>query len=164
MSYHPLFGPDVLSRSETAGRMGWDNSIPPALERDAKRLSAFLGELNAGFLGTWQKGLGVTSGYRNPKVNSVVGGAIGSDHMMCLAADIYVPGIANIELANKIIELCRAYNLDFQQVILEFNRWVHVSLPQHNRPGKKEILTAFKRPNHIGQMKTIYVPGIKERP
>ncbi len=71
----------------------------------------------------------INSGYRCPELNEAVGGSATSQHCHGEAADIEVPGVANGDLANWIVE-----NTDFDQVILEFytpgipdSGWVHVS-------------------------------------
>jgi zinc D-Ala-D-Ala carboxypeptidase len=40
----------------------------------------------------------VSSGYRDPKHNDDVGGADGSYHMKCMAADIFIPGVSKRSL------------------------------------------------------------------
>ena len=101
------------------------------------------------------KGVKVNSGFRHPDVNAKVGGSKTSDHCKGMAADIEIPGVANAELAQWIVD-----NLNFRQVILEFytpgipdSGWVHVSYnPSDN---KKQVLTATKKDG-----KTVYLPGL----
>jgi zinc D-Ala-D-Ala carboxypeptidase len=57
----------------------------------------------------------VNSGFRSAEVNTKVGGSKTSDHCRGMAADIEIPGLANAELAQWIVD-----NLSFRQVILEF--------------------------------------------
>ena len=100
-------------------------------------------------------GIKVNSGFRHPSVNAKVGGSKTSDHCKGMAADIEIPGLANAELAQWIVD-----NLSFRQVILEFytpgipdSGWVHVSY----NPGdnKKQVLTATKKDG-----KTVYLLGL----
>jgi zinc D-Ala-D-Ala carboxypeptidase len=101
------------------------------------------------------KGVKVNSGFRHPDVNAKVGGSKTSDHCKGMAADIEIPGVANADLAQWIVDNC-----DFRQVILEFytpgipdSGWVHVSYnPADN---KKQALTATKKDG-----KTVYLPGL----
>jgi zinc D-Ala-D-Ala carboxypeptidase len=60
-------------------------------------------------------GVKVNSGFRHPLVNAKVGGSTMSDHCNGIAADIEIPGIANADLAQWIVDNC-----EFRQVILEF--------------------------------------------
>jgi zinc D-Ala-D-Ala carboxypeptidase len=101
------------------------------------------------------KGVKVNSGFRHPDVNAKVGGSKTSDHCKGMAADIEIPGVANADLAEWIVENC-----EFRQVILEFytpgipdSGWVHVSYnPDDN---KKQVLTAMKENG-----KTVYKSGL----
>lgn len=66
----------------------------------------------------------VTSAYRNPKVNKLVGGTPTSAHPLGYAADIRVAGLTHFETAKKLA----ASNLKFDQLILEVSRnIVHLS-------------------------------------
>lgn len=110
--------------SATAVRRGIDN-VPPA---DAvERLRALCEEV----LEPLRRRFGViriTSGYRAPAVNRLVGGASTSQHMRGEAADI---NVGSMETGRKMYDFARAH-LDFDQLILERNektasRWLHVS-------------------------------------
>jgi hypothetical protein len=88
----------------------------------------------------------VNSGYRSPAVNLAVRGSKTSQHTKGEAADFECPGVANADLAEKIIEL----GLPFDQLILEFytpgvpdSGWVHCS---HRADGKNrgQVLTALR--------------------
>ena len=67
----------------------------------------------------------VTSGYRCPELNRVVGGSPTSDHMQARAADIV--GTPNTRAENRrLFELAKS--LDFDQLIDERNlSWIHIS-------------------------------------
>ena len=86
----------------------------------------------------------VTSGYRSPALNKLVGGSVNSHHVLGMAADIEVPGVTNYDLAEWIRN-----NLDFTQCILEFyepgvphSGWVHVSFNKQDL--RNETLTASR--------------------
>ena len=103
----------------------------------------------------FQTGVKVNSGFRHPEVNAKVGGSKTSDHCKGQAADIEIPGVANADLAQHIVD-----TYDFTQVILEFytpgipdSGWVHVSYDPANL--KKQVLTATKKDG-----KTVYLPGL----
>ena len=71
----------------------------------------------------------VTSGYRSKAVNDAVGSKDTSQHRLGCAADIRVPGLT----PKEVIEKCLEFKLHFDQIILEFDSWVHISVP--NTPG-----------------------------
>jgi hypothetical protein len=77
----------------------------------------------------YKPGLMVTSGYRSKAVNDSVGSKDTSQHRLGCAADIRVPGLT----PKEVIEKCLDYRIDFDQIILEFDSWVHISVP--NTPG-----------------------------
>jgi len=98
----------------------------------------------------------INSGYRSPELNTAVGGSSTSQHCKGEAADIEVPGTANGDLAQWIVD-----NLDFDQVILEFYKpgipdsgWVHVSY-KADGTNRKSVLTATSQNG-----KTVYSNGI----
>jgi hypothetical protein len=100
-------------------------------------------------------GVKVNSAYRSPETNQATGGSLTSDHCKGMAADIEIPGVANAELAQWIMD-----NLEYTQLILEFytpgipdSGWVHVSYDPDDL--KKQELTAMKVAG-----KTQYVPGL----
>lgn len=65
----------------------------------------------------------VSSGYRSPAVNRAVNGSPRSQHMAGEAADITVPGLTTQELFDLIVNS----NIEFDQIIQEFDQWVHIS-------------------------------------
>jgi hypothetical protein len=69
------------------------------------------------------------SAFRSHDVNTAVGSKDTSDHRRGCAADIRVSGMTPDEVTKAIM----ASGLPFQQVIREFDRWTHVSIPTN--PG-----------------------------
>ena len=75
--------------------------------------------------------MNITSGVRCPKLNKKVGGTDNSDHIKLLAVD-FVPSKIKLKTA---FDKIRNSNLDYKQLILEKNTWIHISLGD-----KKEAL------------------------
>lgn len=72
----------------------------------------------------WGRSIVVTSGYRSPRLNKVVGGVRNSQHMTGEAADITT---GSIEGNRWLFEYIRK-NLPYDQLIDESNySWIHVS-------------------------------------
>ncbi len=109
-----------LVRSETADARGIDNTAPAALIDNLKRLAEGLEQVQA-FLGP---PLVISSAYRCPELNEIVGGSPTSQHVLGLAADFDCPEFGTpLEVALEIA----ASEIGFDQVILEYARWVHIS-------------------------------------
>lgn len=113
---------DELTLSETAARKGIDNTPNQEEMNNLKRLAHMLEEVRA-IVG---KPITISSGYRSPAVNKAVGGSASSSHMSGLAADINCPGMTPAALAAVI----KSSSIRFDQLILEFDRWVHVGLSE----------------------------------
>ena len=88
------------------------------------RLAAFLEKVKT-LLG--DKTIIVNSAFRSHAVNTAVGSKDTSDHRRGCAADLRIPGMTPDEVTKLII----GSDLPFQQVIREFDRWTHVSIPTH---------------------------------
>ncbi len=141
-----------LSKSETALRMGFDNTPDDEATENLRLLCEKVLQPVRDHYG---KGVKVNSAYRSPESNAAVGGSKTSDHCKGMAADIEIPGVANADLAQWIMD-----NLEYTQLILEFytpgipdSGWVHVSYDPNNL--KKQELTATKVAG-----KTTYLPGL----
>lgn len=88
----------------------------------------------------------INSGYRSPELNKKIGGAKNSQHCTGQAADLHPIGMTVEELYQNIARL----NVPFDQLIQEYNSWVHVSYSVKPRSQK---LRASK-----DNKKTIYTP------
>jgi zinc D-Ala-D-Ala carboxypeptidase len=86
------------------------------------RLADFLEQVKV-VLGN--KPIMINSAFRSAEVNKAVGSSDKSQHRRGCAADIRVPGMTPDEVVTAIIES----GLPFDQVIREFDRWTHVSIP-----------------------------------
>lgn len=121
----PHFSLEELTASDTAARKGIDNT--PTLEARAALVRTALGlETLRALLGA---PLLVSSGYRSPALNKLVGGQPNSQHMRGEAADFTAPQFGPPEAIVKRLDDYRV----FDQLILEFGRWVHVSFTDKPR-------------------------------
>ena len=85
------------------------------------------------------KPIKITSGYRSKELNKLIGGSKTSQHCFGQAVDIQVQGISTEDLFQKIIEL----KLPYDQIIQEFDSWVHCSYRENPR-GEKLTATKVK--------------------
>ena len=139
-------------KSDTATKLGIDNTPQGEHLENAKELFENVVQKVRDHFGPTV----LNSGYRCPELNEAVRGSKTSQHCHGEAADIEVPGVANGELAQWIVE-----NLDFDQVILEFytpgqpsSGWVHVSY-KADGTNRNKALTASRIDG-----KTVYTNGI----
>lgn len=65
----------------------------------------------------------ITSGYRCTKLNKLVGGTKNSHHLIGCAADFIVTGLKPSEIINTILKS----DIRFNQLINEYDKWVHIS-------------------------------------
>ena len=127
MNLSPHFTLAELTASQTAARLGINNTPPPSIVDALRKTSQLLEQVRA-LLG---KPIIVSSGYRAPHVNRAVGGAANSAHMLGCAADFACPAFGSP------LEVCRAIaqsDIAYDQLIHEFRAWVHIAWsPQPRR-------------------------------
>ncbi len=104
-----------------------DNTPNDAEIANLKRLAEFLEKVKIALGG---RPIIVNSAFRSKAVNDAVGSKDTSQHRSGCAADIRVPGVTPDEVVRTIISA----DLGHDQVIREFDRWTHVSIP--NDPVK----------------------------
>lgn len=90
-----------------------------------KRLAEFLEQVKTTLGG---KPVMVNSAFRSKAVNDAVGSKDTSQHRIGCAADIRIPGMTPDEVVKAVI----ASGIGYDQVIREFDRWTHISVP--NKP------------------------------
>ena len=80
----------------------------------------------------------VNSAFRSKAVNDAVGSKDTSQHRIGCAADIRVPSMTPDQVVRAII----ASDLGFDQVIREFDRWTHISIPNQptGSPRKQALI------------------------
>jgi len=122
MNLSPNFTLEELTRSEAAARNGWDNTPNEAEIENLKRLAALLQDVKAAVGG---KPVIINSGFRSKQVNDAVGSNDRSQHRLGCAADLRVPGMT----PRQVVEACIEAQVPFDQIILEFDSWTHISVP-----------------------------------
>lgn len=128
MNLSEHFTLEELTASETAARNGWDNSPNLNELSNLKRLAEFLEQVKTVVGG---KPVMINSAFRSKLVNDSVGSKDTSQHRIGCAADIRVPGMTPDEVVKAVI----AADIGYDQVIREFDRWTHISIP--NNPEDK---------------------------
>lgn len=122
---------EEMTHSQIAARNNLRNEPPDDVIKNLLRLASSLEEVRSHLC----RPVLISSGYRSSAVNQLAGGARTSAHIVGLAADITVPGVAPRELA----KLIAAMDQDFDQIILEYDSWVHVGLS--GSAPRRQLLT-----------------------
>lgn len=137
---------EELTHSETATRLDIPNEPSPEELANLHELANVLQDVRDR-LG---KPILISSGYRSPALNRLIGGSKTSAHMKGLAADFICPSYGT---PLQVCEAIYAMQIPFDQLIHEGNKWVHLGLPREGTPYRQQLLTAkFPGP--------VYVPGL----
>jgi zinc D-Ala-D-Ala carboxypeptidase len=127
---------EELTRSDAAARLGVENTPNESEIENLKRLAELLEEVKKAVGG---KAVMINSGFRSKPVNDAVGSKDTSQHRLGCAADLRVPGMK----PREVVEACIAAQVPFDQIILEFDSWTHISVPntpQMQARGQKLII------------------------
>ena len=134
----PNFSMDELTHSDTAARHGIDNT-PNENEKDnlyklAMELENVRKLLN-------NNPIYVSSGYRCLALNKLLGSKKTSSHIKGLAADFTCRQYGT---PNEIVFALINSDIPYDQVILEFNRWVHLSFCEDEKTPRRQALVINK--------------------
>lgn len=140
-----FFTLEEITRSETARLKGLNN-MPQGLllirlNETARRMDSVRLYLGHPVI--------VTSGYRSAELNRAIGGTSSSHHVQGYAVDFRCPTFGDPAC------ICRALRdsgIRYDQLIQEFNQWVHISFAPTMR---QQTLTAIKQGG-----RTLYRPGL----
>jgi len=106
----------------------FDNTPNAEETENLTRLAAFLEEVKTA-LG--DKPIFINSAFRSKQVNDAVGSKDTSQHRIGCAADIRLSDMTPDQVVRSLL----ATDLGFDQIIREFDRWTHISVP--NKLGDK---------------------------
>lgn len=112
----------------------FDNTPNESETANLQRLAEFLEQVRT-LLG---KSVMVNSAFRSKAVNDAVGSKDTSQHRLGCAADIRVPDMTPDQVVKAII----ASDLGYDQIIREFDRWTHISVPNvaNAAPRKSKLI------------------------
>ena len=133
MRLTPNFSLEQLIYSETAERERIDNTPAAEIVDNLRLLAQGLEQVQL----LTEFPLEISSGYRCPELNRRVGSAKPPQHTQGKAADFTC---AEFGPPVDIIKAIRDSDIDFDQCILEYARWVHISFSAAPR-GK--VLTIY---------------------
>jgi len=118
-----------LCRSKKAQDFGIDNF--PTFEIVAN-LSRLVSDVLDPLRSAWGSAINVTSGYRCPTLNALVGGTMSSAHLSGYAADLYPANGQFDRFVTFTKTWVMAHGIKFDQLIIERDqegkRWLHIGL------------------------------------
>jgi hypothetical protein len=104
----------------------FDNTPNADQINNLERVAELLEQVKKMFGG---KPIMVNSAFRSLQVNAAVGSKPTSQHCLGCAADIRVPGMT----PDEVVKAIRASDLQYDQLIREFDSWTHISVPNEVR-------------------------------
>jgi len=129
---------EELTYSDTALRHGINNKpFDAATQKNLQRLAESLEKVRNVF----GHPLRISSGYRNPLVNSLVGSKPTSAHVQALAADFTCPDFGSVR---DVVDAIIASDIQYDQIIYEFNSWCHIGFARDGTAPRREALTINK--------------------
>ena len=104
----------------------FDNTPNADQINNLERVAKLLEQVKKMFGG---KPIMVNSAFRSLQVNAAVGSKPTSQHCLGCAADIRVPGMT----PDEVVKAIRASDIQYDQLIREFDSWTHISVPNEVR-------------------------------
>jgi len=120
-----------LTFSKIAEDHGIDNTPTPAILETLKYTALQLDKVRE----LLNKPVNISSGYRCLQVNRRLGSKDTSQHLKAEAVDFKCELFGN---PRNVFEAIRKSDIHFDQLILEFNSWVHISFVKNG--GRRECL------------------------
>ena len=143
---------DEFLRSQTATRRGIDMTPPQYVIDNLQDLCVTVLQP---LRDATNSRIRISSGYRPPELNRIINGSKTSAHMDGRAADFTVEGETPFETASMLDQM----GVVADQIILEFDQWVHVGISDQPR---QQLLTAYRAdgvvhysPGHIRDTRNV---------
>ena len=135
----PNFSMDELTHSDTAERHGIDNTPNDNEKENLYKLAMEMEDVRE-LLNN--KPIFVSSGYRCLALNELLGSKKTSAHTKGLAADFTCRQFGT---PNEIVFALINSSIPYDQVILEFDRWVHISFCEDQETPRRQALIINKQ-------------------
>jgi zinc D-Ala-D-Ala carboxypeptidase len=134
----PNFSMDELTHSDTAARHGIDNTPNDNQKENLYKLAMEMEDVRE-LLGN--NFIHISSGFRCVELNTLIGSKKTSSHVRGLACDFTARGYGN---PNDIVFALINSDIPYDQVILEFDRWVHISFCEDEEAPRRQALVINK--------------------
>ena len=134
----PNFSMDELTHSDTAERHGIDNTPNDNEKENLYKLAMEMEDVRE-LLNN--KPIFISSGYRCLALNELLGSKKTSSHIKGLAADFTCRQFGT---PNEIVFAIINSKIEFDQIILEHNSWVHISFCKDEETPRKQAISINK--------------------
>ena len=134
----PNFSMDELTHSDTAARHGIDNTPNDNEKENLYKLAMEMEDVRK-LLNN--KPIFCSSGFRCVELNTLIGSKKTSSHVRGLACDFTARGYGN---PNDIVSAIVNSDINYDQLILEYDSWVHISFCEDKEVPRKEALSINK--------------------
>ena len=129
----------TLAELTATSHRQFDNTPNEKELANLQKLAEFLEQVKTLLDG---KPIMINSAFRSKQVNDSVGSKDTSQHRLGYAADFKVPGMTPDQVVRAIIDS----DLQFDQIIREFDAWTHISISPYPRRQALIIDRAGTRP------------------
>ena len=129
----------TLAELTATSHRQFDNTPNEKELANLQKLAEFLEQVKTTLDG---KPIMINSAFRSKAVNDSVGSKDTSQHRLGYAADFRVPGMTPDQVVRAIIDS----DLQFDQIIREFDAWTHISISPYPRRQALIIDRAGTRP------------------
>ncbi len=128
---------EELIFSETAARKGIENAPTEEALNNLQKLAEGLQDVRD----LLDKPILISSGYRCLELNTLLGSKPTSAHVRGLAADFICPSYGSVE---EVMEAIVNSDIQYDQVILEFGRWIHLAFADEGYEPRRNNLVIDK--------------------
>jgi hypothetical protein len=141
MTEHFTF--EELYASDTADRYKINNEPKdPIVLKNLKFLAERLEDVRS----LLRHPIHINSAYRSLRVNNLVGSKPTSAHTKGLAADIICPSFGS---PHNVVYAIVGSNIQYDQVILEFDRWCHIAFAEEGKTPRLQKLIIDKKGTRV---------------
>ena len=134
----PNFSMDELTHSDTAARHGIDNTPNDNEKENLYKLAMEMEDVRE-LLNN--KPIFISSGYRCLALNELLGSKKTSSHIKGLAVDFTCRQFGT---PNEIVFTLINSKIKFDQLILEYDQWVHISFCEDEETPRKQAISINK--------------------
>jgi len=135
MNLSPHFTLEELTFTE---HREFDNTPNDQELANLVRLAEFLEQIKTLLDG---KPIMINSAFRSEEVNRAVGSKDTSQHRRGCAADFRVPSMT----PNEVVQAIKASDLNYDQLIREFDAWTHVSIPNAETADPRKMALIIEK-------------------